>query len=69
MGEVIDFDTGKVINNKFDYFEMGKKHMLKGYDKVAFRYFIKGAEKGCDKCQLVLKIKKIKINKDNKNGK
>jgi hypothetical protein len=58
MGDVIDFDTGKVkvINNKFDYFEMGKNHMLKDNYKQVFSYYKQGDEAGCDKCQLALGV-------------
>ena len=41
-------------NNKSDYFVKGEQHRLKYRYPSAFRYFVKGAEKGCDKCQLAL---------------
>ena len=41
-------------NNKSDYFVKGEQHRLKYRYSLATSDFVKGAEKGCDKCQLAL---------------
>lgn len=56
MGEVINFDTGKVINMESDYFVEGTKHMLKDNYKQVVYYYKQGDEAGCDNCQLALGV-------------